>query len=214
MYGAGIKFSSLGAGVEFASSVTQSINVRMGGNFFNYPIDNTRDDVTYKGNVRLHSVEAHIDWFPTHGNFHVGPGVLYYLSSPFNANLSIPGGTEFSLNTTDFVSSPNNPITGAASMHVHRIAPEITVGWGNLLPRGEGKHWSIPFEIGAAYQGDPRIQIGLQGTACAPKGGACYDAATDPAVLTPLAQEVKHRENDVSWFRFYPIISIGVGYRF
>jgi hypothetical protein len=213
-FGVGLKVSSLGAGIEIGAGITQSLNLRVGGDFFDYSVDNTRDGVTYNGNVRLHSLEAHVDWFPWKGNFHVGPGVLYHLTQPLDANLQIPGGTLFTLNATDFVSSPNDPVSGAAALRVHHIAPEVTVGWGDLLPRGEGKHWSIPFEIGAAFQGNPQILLGLQGTACSPHGGPCYDAATNPVVLTPLSQEIKKRQNDISWFKIYPLISIGVGYRF
>jgi hypothetical protein len=213
-FGVGLKISSLGPGVEVGAGITQSVNLRVGASFFNYNIDDSRDGVTYNGDFKLHTLEAHLDWFPFKGNFHVGPGVLYYLNQPLSANLNIPGGTLFTLDTTDFISSPNDPVSGAASLHVHHIAPEVTLGWGNLLPRAEGKHWSIPFEIGAAFHGDPKVFLGLQGTACAPRNGPCYNAATDPAVLTPLSAEIKKRQNDISWFRFYPIVSIGVGYRF
>ena len=213
-FAVGAKISSLGGGVEVGTSLTERLNLRVGGNFFNYTTDSTRDSVNYQGRVRLHTLEGHLDFFPFHGSFHISPGVLWYYSTPLSASLAAPGGNKFSLGNTDFISDPADPVTGSASFHNHRVAPSVTVGFGNLLPRAAGAHWSFPFEIGAAFHGDPTINIGLRGTACVPGGGPCYIAATDPNVLGPLKQEIQRRQNDISWFKFYPIISMGVGYRF
>ncbi len=206
----GAKISTLGPGLEIGVGLTKRVNLRVGGSYFNYDTDAEAHAVNY---IRLHSLEAHVDWFPFGGKFHVGPGILYYLTDLDRAKVSVVPGQSFSLGGTAFYSSYANPVTGSASTHVNHIAPAVTAGFGNLLPRKAGKHWSVPFEFGFAYQGAPKLLMGLQGTAC-DINGFCYDAATDPHVLGPLQQEIRKRESDVSWLRFYPIVSIGVGYRF
>lgn len=211
--GAEVQVSTLGPGIEVGTGLSQHLNLRVGGNFFNYNLTSTRDSVNYSGDVRLHTTDAHLDWFPFGGNFHIGPGLLYYFAQPLSAKLAVPGGTSFSLGNANFISSTANPVTGAAGIHLHRMAPAITAGVGNLVARRAGKHWSFPFEVGAAFQGQPKILLGLQGTACIPHSG-CYNAATDPHVLGPLQQEIQKRESDISWFKVYPMISMGVGYRF
>jgi len=40
----------------------------------------------------------------------------------------------------------------------------LLLGIGNLVPRS--KHFSVSFEIGAAYQGPPRVTLNLSGSAC------------------------------------------------
>jgi hypothetical protein len=208
-FGVAVKASSLGAGVEVAAGIAKHWNVRVGGNFFNYNVsENNASDA-----IHLHTVDGHLDWFPWGGKFHIGPGLLYSLTDPVTAKIAVPGGNTFTLGSTDFVSSSVTPVTGNTSVRVHHLDPTFTAGLGNLLSRAAGKHWSIPFEFGVAYQGDPRIPLALQGTACT-SGGACYDAATAPAVLGPLQQEIHKRENDARWFKFYPLVSIGLGYRF
>lgn len=208
-FGVGVKVSTLGVGVEVGAGLARNWNARIGGNFFTYNVSESNA----ANAIRLQTLEGHIDWFPWGGKFHIGPGVYYSITDPVKAKIAVPGGTTFTLSNTDFVSSPGDPVTGSAAVRVHHVDPAITAGFGNLLPRAAGKHWSVPFEFGVAYEGDPRVPLALQGTACV-QSGICYNAATDPAVLVPLQQEVHRRENDARWFRFYPLVSLGVGYRF
>ena len=209
----GLKASSTGLGGEVGVQLTHKVNFRAGATFFRYHDTESSDGVYYHETVRLEMIDGHVDWFPWAGNFHVSPGVLYYYRLPLSATIAIPGGTSFSLDNANFTSSPTDPVTGNALLHTNRISPSITIGWGNILPRIEGKHWSFPFEIGAAFHGDPAVRFDLRGTACV-EGGSCVNAATDPALLDPLRREEQHRTNDISWFKFYPIVSMGVGYRF
>lgn len=211
-FAVGGKFSSLGVGVEGAMKLSQHFNVRAGGNFFDHDLTETRDGITYQAKIRLQTVEGHLDFFPFGGNFHVSPGLLYYHATPVSANLNVPGGTSFTLGDTSFVSFPSDPVTGSARVQLNTVAPSITAGFGNLIPRKSGKHWSFPFEIGAAFHGTPTIGIRLAGSAC-DQSGVC-GSVNSPEVQTALQQEIHKRNNQISWIKFYPILSMGVGYRF
>ncbi len=208
-----LKAASTGLGGDIGVQLSHKFNLRAGGTFFRYHDTQSSDGVYYHETFRLEMLEGHLDWFPWAGNFHISPGVLYYYQLPLSAAIAVPGGTSFSLDNANFISSPSDPVSGNALLHTNRISPALTVGWGNILPRVSGKHWSFPFEIGAAFHGDPTVQFGLRGTACL-QDGTCVDAATSPAVLDPLHREAQKRTDDISWFKFYPIVSIGVGYRF
>ena len=207
------KVGTTGPGLEFAARTSPRVNVRGGFNFFSYDVSDSREDVNYDGHIRLHSIEGHVDFFPRAGNFHVSAGIIGYFTRPFSAELIAPPGNTITLGDTEFISSPSDPMTGNASLDFHRVAPTITVGYGNIVPRKAGKHWSFPVEIGTAISSRPDVKIALQGTLCQ-RGGACYNAATDPNVLGPLHDEEKKRSDNVSWLRFFPIITVGVAYRF
>jgi hypothetical protein len=210
---AGIKVSLLGIGGEVAVPITRSADVRAGFNGLGYSRNFNKDGVAYSGQLSLRSAEAHFDWFPFHGSFHISPGALVYNGNKITANASVAGGQTFDLNNTTYASDPANPITGKGKIDFKKAAPTFTIGWGSLLPRN-GRHWSIPFEIGAAYQGAPRATLSLAGGACDSTGLNCRDISSDPTALSNIQAEQTKINKDVAPFKFYPLISVGFGYRF
>ena len=209
----GAKVSTLGIGVEAATLVTNRSNVRAGFNFFSYDRTFTTDGVSYKGRLHFRSVEGHYDWFPFGGSFHLSPGVLVYNGNRFTANSSVPGGQTFTLDGTTYLSDPNDPITGAGKVDFVKAGPMFTVGWGNLIPRNH-RHFSVPFELGVIYTGSPRTALSFVGSACDPGGLGCLDISSNPPFQANVRGEQKKLDNDISAFRFYPIISTGIAFNF
>src|SRR5262249_44832367 len=146
-------------------------------------------------------------------SFHLSPGLLVYNGNKVTANAAVAGGQSFDLNDTTYTSDPTNSITGKGKIDFKKVAPIFTIGWGSLLPRN-GRHWSIPFEIGAAYQQAPRVALNLAGGVCDSTGLNCVDAGSDPTFQSNVQSEQIKINNDVAPFKFYPLISIGFGYRF
>ena len=146
--------------------------------------------------------------------FHVSPGVLVYAADPITATASAPTGSNFTLGGVDYYSSASDPITGTGKIRFNRAAPTVTVGWGNLVSRKEGKHFAVPFEVGVAFQGSPKASLALAGTACDSTGTNCQNAATDPTIQSNIVSEQTKVNNSMSFFKVYPIISIGFGYKF
>jgi len=68
--------------------------------------------------------------------------------------------------------------------------------------------------LGVAYHGTPTASLSLAGSACAPNGLNCRNAATDPAVQSSLQSEVAKLNRNAEPYKVYPIISVGFGYRF
>ena len=212
--GAGVKVSLLGGGFEVAARVTHRTNVRAGLNFLSYSRGFHKDGVAYDGQLSFKTFEAHYDFFPFAGSFHVSPGLLAYIGDPVTAKASVPGGQSFTLGGTDFMSDSTNPVTGSGKINFNRAAPMATIGWGNLVPRRESKHFSVPFEIGIAFQGSPKAALNLTGNVCDPSGINCRSVATDPLVQSKILSEQTKINNDLSAFKVYPIISVGFGYKF
>lgn len=207
----GFKADTLGTGVEFATPLWRHFNLRAGINVFDYAYPFNADGVNYNTSFHLKSAQASLDWYPGHGGFHISPGVIY-MKNKFGGTASVPVGANFTLGDQAFTNSIDDPVYGTASVFIPRnLAPALTIGWGNLLPRS-GRHFSIPFEIGAAYTGQSRVDVKLHGTACTPDG--CFDLATEPGTLQNLADELKPINDGLANYPIYPIFSIGIGYRF
>jgi hypothetical protein len=211
--GVGIKVSLLGAGLEAAVPIARKLNVRAGFNAFSYNRTFDKDGVSYAGQLRFRSSEAHLDWFPFGGSFHVSPGLLVYNGNQVTASADVPGGNTFTLNDTDYTSDPANPITGSGKIDYRKTAPMISVGWGNLVPRS-GRHFSAPFEIGMIFSGAPQAAINLAGGACDSNGVNCQSVNTDPTFQSNLQSEQDKINHDMAPFKYYPIISLGFGFRF
>src|SRR5215467_9357633 len=122
--GVGAKFSSLGIGFEAATAVTSRSNVRGGFNFFDYDRGFSHDGIDYDATVRLRSVEVHYDWFFGHG-LRASPGLLVYNDNRVEGLAGVPGGRQFTLGSTNYVSSPSNPVRGTAQMDFskNRVSP-------------------------------------------------------------------------------------------
>ena len=209
--GVGIKVSTLGIGGEVAVAVTHRSNVRFGFNAFSYGHTFDKDGATYAGNLDLRSAQATYDLFLLRW-LHVSPGVLLYNGNQVSANVSVPGGQTFTLSSTTYVSDAADPVAGTGKLSVYKAAPIALIGIGNLVPRSQ--HFSTSFEIGAAYQGPPRVALNLSGSACDSTGLFCRSISSDPTIQSNIVAEQAKLNKSASPYKFYPVLSFGVGFKF
>ena len=211
--GIGVKVSTLGVGIEAATPLAEKFNVRGGFNMFRYSRDITNNGIHYNGQLQFQSAEAHLDWFPF-GGFHVSPGILFYNGNQLTATAAVPGGQTFSAGGTTYESDPVTPVTGTGKLNFLKVSPSIMVGIGNLIPRN-GRHYSFLFEVGGAYQGSARVALNLAGNVCDPATGlGCRAISSDPTVQANIQAQQTKIQNDVNPYRFFPVISLGVGFNF
>lgn len=211
-FGAGVRLSTLGAGVEVGVALADKLNVRGGFNIFQYSRGFDHDGITYKGQLNLRSGEAHLDWYPLGHTFHLSPGLLVYNGNGATATANVPGGSAFTLGGTTYTSDPTNPIAGTGKLDFVKAAPTAMFGFGNLVP--QNRHFTYDFELGAVFQGSARTKLNLTGNACDATGLNCVNAATDPTVQANVVAEQNKINNKLSPFKYYPVISFGFGYRF
>lgn len=217
--GAGV--STMGINMQAAVNVNRYMNVRGVGNFFNYTVNNINTNgFNVTGKFDFASAGASVDFypFPSHG-LRISPGVLFLNDNNVSATVVAAGGTKFTLNNNTYYSSASNPVTGVASLGLNGTKPAFTatLGWGNMIPRYGGGHWSFPFELGAAFIGQPPVGLALtSGQVCTNPAGTigCQNVTTDPTLQADLQAQVVKLKNDVNPFQYYPIISFGVGYNF
>jgi hypothetical protein len=208
----GFRASTLGTGLEIATPLRSSLNLRLGANIFAFGYAFSIDGVDYNSDLHFRSAQACVDWFPIRSSsFHVSPGLLYGRNS-LSAVAGVPPGQAFSLGNQPLINSIDDPMGGSASAVFPRdFAPTLMAGFGNMIPR-TGNHFSFPVELGVAFTGRPQIDLKLSGTACTRDG--CFYSVTDPTTQISLQKEIVKLNNDVRWFPAYPIVSGGIAYRF
>ena len=207
----GFKATTLGTGIELATPVSRSFNLRSSINIFafNYPF--VIDGVNYDARLHLKSSGTTLDWFPGNHRFHISPGILYVKNS-LTAPATVGAGQAFELGDQPFINSVDDPVGGSSSVIFPRkVAPMLLLGSGNIIPR-TGRHFSVPFEFGAAYTGAAQISVALDGTACTYQG--CVSFASNADAQASLKQEVYKLNGDLKRFPVYPILSLGLAYHF
>ena len=205
----GFRASTLGTGIEIATPLAGRINLRSGFNFFAFNDPFSIDGVNYTARLHLQSSQTTLDWFV--GGFHISPGILYVKNS-MSAPLFVGPGQTFVLGTQTFLNSVDDPVTGSSSVIFPRtFAPLLLFGYGNLLPRSGG-HLSLPIEAGVAYTGAAQINVALNGTACVTDG--CFNFSQNADAQKFLKQEIQILNEDLKHYPVFPILSLGLAYRF
>jgi hypothetical protein len=218
--GAGVGFalraSTLGLGIDGAFRLHRRLNARIGINRYTYSreFEDADSDITYTGTLALQSVAAYLDWFPFGGGFHVSPGITIKNGNELRFDATVPAGETISVDDEDYLSTASRPIHASGVVSVAATRPALLIGWGNLVPRS--RRVSVPIELGVVFQGRPAGRLAFTGTACAENGRNCRDMATDPAIQRHVQNEEASLNDDLglSALRFYPVISLGVGFRF
>jgi hypothetical protein len=126
--------------------------------------------------------------------------------------VDVPAGSSFQLGPATFTSSPTDPIHGDASLTFSRTAmPLVMFGFSNMIPRS-GRHWSVPFEVGAAYMGHNAVHLNLKGSACIDQVGC--QSTSDPTIQQDVLDEQGNLNESIKRLQAYPIIATGFSFRF
>ena len=207
----GLTANTLGGGVELATPLGNRFNLRVGANLVKFQYPFTKDGVDYTPEINLRSGQGTIDWFPGNGEFHISAGALYFRNG-FSGTASVQPGQVYTLGGTTYTNSVDDPVNGTATLtYDRRIAPVVLIGFGNLIPR-TGRRLTFPLEFGVAYMGAPQTKLQFNGTSCTSDG--CFDSATDPGTLANIKQEQAEINNDLTYAKFYPVLSLGFAFRF
>ena len=208
----GTKMGTLGYGGQVATPITRWLNLRGGADVFNFGYGLVNDGTNYDASLHLKSGAISADYYPfRRSSFHVSPGILIFKST-LTASMFVPGGNTFSENSTDYTSDPSDPVKGTGNTIFQRsIMPALTFGFGNMITRRENRHWSVPFEIGAAYAGHYTVNFNLSGSACNTYG--CM-SVNDPSIQQNVALQQAKINEEAKRFQIYPILTSGVAYRF
>jgi hypothetical protein len=211
--GIAVTGGSGGIGLELATPLSDHFNLRASGSYFSYYLNLTTDGYQVNGRILTRNANLSVDYFPFHNGFRISPGVTLDNGNAVHGTVLVAGGQSFDLGDGTYTSDPNRPVTGVVALSFgNKVAPSFTVGWGNLVPHHG--HLSVPFEIGFEYIGTPLVNFNLSGNVCDSMGDPCSPIDNDPTALADEQQQRNKINNDISPLRFFPILSLGIGWSF
>lgn len=188
---ASVRAGTQGIGVDLATRLMPRLNARVGVNYFTYAMDGVEDiddtEVAYDADATLLFVSAVVDYHPFANSFRLSGGVHYN---------GLEGNS--TLEPQENIEAGNNSYTpeqvGTLGLEVgfaSKISPYVGIGFGNAISRRVG----FLFDVGMLYAGAPEVNI------------------TATGMLSPTAGESSKVEDNLSWAKWYPVVSLGVSAR-
>ena len=192
------KVGSTGVGADLTVGLARSLNLRLGAQAWTRSETRTEQEIEYDADLKLVSGELLLDVHPGGRGFRISVGAIV------NGNEVTAVSTENAVYTINGVRYPVG-LVGRLEGRVdtNTLAPYLGIGWGNAVVAGGP--WRLAIDAGAFYQGKPKVSL---------------TAHPLIPILLParfeqdLEAERQDIENDLDSYRFYPVVSLGVSYRF
>lgn len=192
------KVGTLGLGAELTTRLTDNAQLRFGINGYNLDSSTTEDDVDYDSTFKLQSAGLIGDMFPIQDSvFRISVG-LFYNGNKLEMTAKPDSTGSYDLGTGTYSGATVGTLKGELTFN--KTSPYIGVGWG--APFAKPGQWSFSLDVGALYQGSPKLK--LESAACSANAACAAD----------LAREQEDAESDMRSYRWYPVVSAGAVYRF
>jgi hypothetical protein len=190
-YGLALKAGTLGPSLELVRSFSPQFNIKIGAAAFTYTYKNFQSSDQYNAdaNLKLSSVTILADWFPFEGNFRLSGGVVVNLNKASMTLVPIKTYSDGNIQYT-----PEKLGVLNADITFQKVAPYLGIGFGN--PAGGTSGLGVTFDLGAFYQSGPKVSM----------------SATN--LLEPSASQSGQLQDNLKWFKFYPVLSVGLDYKF
>ncbi len=194
------KVSTLGAGADLVLGLSPNLNARLGAQLFSHTRDLEQSDIKYEGTAELRSGNVLLDLYPAAaGAFRISGGALLSDNS-FTGRSN--EDTIIEVNGVGYPVALVGVIT--AEVTANKVAPYLGIGFGNPLSPG-ARRWRFAVDIGAVYQGEPEVK--LTATPFLP-------IPLPASFERDLAAEEQDLQEELRQYKIYPVLSIGIGYRF
>jgi hypothetical protein len=191
---AGAKIGTLGIGIGGEYRLNESFGLGLGANYFKYDFDFTADDIDYDAELTLASATVLAHYYPKKGRFRLTGGLA------FNGNkIDAQSKPEITVEIGDTTYPGVGAGTIDGDIDFRTVAPYLGLGWGPSLE----KRWGFTFDVGVLFQGSPDVNL----TASGP-------ISIIPGFQEDLAAEEQKVQDELEGFQYYPIIGLGLYYRF
>ena len=194
-----LKLGTLGVGLDVSTPINDKLSARFNLNGASYTDTDTQDDNDYEGTLDLLTAGVLLDYYPFENNFRLSGGA-YYNGNGFKGNIKPSATTSIDINGKEYNVGDIGSLDSELSFD--KVAPYVGLGWGN---DAHDKGWGFTFDLGVMYHG---------------KG----EATLTPKDVSPLVdraeldRNVKNEEQDInddlSDYKFYPVVALGVNYSF
>lgn len=202
----GAKAGTLGGGVELTLGISPQLNARIGANAYDYSDRREVSQIEYDADADLRTGTLFLDWHPGGRGFRLSGGLVYNDTRVEGRSLPPPSGTY----DIGGVPVPVELVgTLDATAEFDPLVPYAGIGWGNAV--APGKKVGFFVDLGVVFSGDADVTL-------IPRIPADSPINTTPgareALDILLRREEQDLEEDAAEYDLYPVVAIGVSFRF
>ncbi|HEY7214880.1 MAG TPA: hypothetical protein VIC28_09630 [Thermoanaerobaculia bacterium] len=200
------KAGTLGAGAELTVGLSRQVNVRLGLNGYNYSDRREASGIEYDGEAKLRTGTALLDWHPGGRGFRLTGGVVYNDTTIEGSSIP-PASGIYNIGGVPVPASLVGTLDAKADFDP--LVPYAGVGWGNAV--APNKRLGFFLDLGVIFQGKADVTL-------IPRIPANSPINTTPgareALDILLRREEQDLEDEAADYDMYPVVAIGVSYRF
>lgn len=194
----GLKAGTLGAGLDLTVGLVPMLNVRASVQGYSYSRTFNEQGIPYDGKAELLSGWLLLDVHPGGGGARVSAGGVFSRNKLTGTS---PTSGTVTVNGVAYPVAAVGTIDGEAK--ANSVCPYLGVGWGNAVKSGSPVRFAL--DVGVFYQGAPKVTLTAH-----PVNPALVPAA----FFADLERERQKVEDDASKYKYYPVVSLGLSYRF
>ena len=194
--GVALRLGTTGLGLEVSKWLTNHVGARAGVSLFSKNFnDKEVSDISYDAQLRVHALLALLDLYPgKRGAFHFTAGIS---TNPAKVHATgVPTGGTFAINNHSYTSAEVGVLEAEGKFH--DLSPYLGLGFGTAA---RGGRLAFVFDLGVAF-GKPKISLTASG------------ASSNAQLQSDLNAETADAQEDFNKLPGYPVISLGLMYRF
>jgi hypothetical protein len=196
------ELGSTGIGAHATVPLKPNLNARFGANYLGFTHSGSTTDLDYDFKVKSNTYDALLDWYPIQNNaFRLTAGLSYNGNRiDVRSRSNLPGS--YTSGGRTYTGTDAGKLEG--SVDFRKISPYLGIGWGNAATKEKG--WSFAVDAGVLFQGAPNTS--LTNTGCTAPAAVCNQFSAD------VARERRALADEVSKYKTYPVLRVGINYRF
>lgn len=193
-FGLGLKAGTLGLGLEASWQPLPLLDLRIGGNAYDFEENGTQAGINYDATLALES-------FYATGNLHFPLSPMRLTLGAFaNGNeltMLNDEGADVDIGGITYPGAAVGTLTGTTSFE--GTSPYVGIGFDFSLAGKVGMN----LDLGVLLQGEPEVTLQSDGL-----------LASDPLFQASLEAERQQLEDEMNDFKAWPVLSLGFFYRF
>lgn len=198
----GPQIGSTGVGVEAQFKISDRVTVRGGFDSLQFDEEVEGDDILYDGELDFSTGGIFADLHPTGDAFFVSAGV-YFGDRKVTVSGTPTAGTTVEIGDDTFTAAQVGTLNG--EMDFGGTAPFVGLGWNTTFT--SSRRWGFKVLAGAAFGSDPEASLTRT-------GGSALSPADQARLETELRNEEIEIEQETDGFKVFPVVQVGLAYRF